>query len=358
MTHSERFKMSGTLWVLAVLGLLIIGVFAVRIVQLSEAAPVVETVDEIRVRQGIPVVVRSADQGTIEMWRPYTGTVSGEREAILRARNDDEVREIRVQVGDRVNVGDLLVRQVGAGSEARIQQVTVALELAERQVERLRPLWEAGALSDQRWEEANAQLAVARSDRNAVRELQDGTAPIRGVVTDVPGRVGMIPSQGMPLVQIVDDTWWRVTLRVSPEQAAELQIGQRAVISGGASDDAPVLEGRIERTAIQANPRSRLVEIEARFPGGAATPLRPGSLASVRVLVDARQEVVRIPREGLRPEGVWILLADGTATLRSVETGLRGDDWIEIRSGVSAGEAVVVEGTRLLSEGAAARVVR
>jgi membrane fusion protein, multidrug efflux system len=356
MTESGRFKMGGTAWVLLALGILVSGIFVLRVVQLSEAAPAVETVDEIRAREGIPVVLVAAERGPLEVWRTHTGTVTGEREAILRARSDDEVREIRARVGDRVNVGDVLVRQVSRLSDARIRQVSVALEQAERQVERLRPLWEAGALSDQRWEEANAQLALTRADSDAVQELQDGLAPIRGIVTDVPGRVGMIPAQGMPLVHIVDDAQWRVLLRVSPDQAQELAPGQRveAIPAGGGAPEA----GRIERAAIQVDPRSRLVEVEARFPGGSASSLRPGSLASVRVQVDARDDVVRIPREAVRPEGVWVILPDGIATLRAVEVGLQGEAWVEVVRGIEPGETVVVEGTRLLSEGARARVVR
>jgi membrane fusion protein, multidrug efflux system len=355
MTQPTRFKIGGTVQVLAVLGLFVIGIFVVRVIQLSEAAPVAETVDEIRAREGIPVVVQAAERGPIEVWRSHTGTVSGDREAILRARNDDEVREIRARVGDRVAVGDVLVRQVSRLSDARIRQVAVGLEQVERQVERLRPLWEAGALSDQQWEEANAQLALARADFDAVQELQDGLAPISGIITDVPGRVGMIPSQGTPLVHIVDDRVWRVVLRVSPDQALELRAGQPATASttGGAA-----VEGQIDRTSIQADPRSRLIEVEARFPGGSGSPLRPGSLATVRVRVEARDDVIRIAREALRPEGVWVLRADGTASLRTVQVGLRGDDWFEVIDGIQPGDVVVVEGTRLLSEGALARVVR
>lgn len=346
-------RMGTTGRVLTGLALIIAVVFGIRLVQLSAEEEPLETVDEIREREGIPVVAATADRGTLEVWRTHSGTVIGERESVLRAKSDDEVREIRVRVGDRVQAGQLLVRQAGRASDARIRQADAAVEQAARRVDRLRPLWEAGALSDQDWEDANTQLELARANRDAVGDLQDGLAPIGGIVTEIPARVGEIPAQGDPLVHIVDDSAYRIPLRMSPDQAREFSVGQRVLT--GTDDDAP--EGRIDRVSIQADPRSRLVQVDARFPGGSATGLRPGSFVTVRILVDAQEDVVRVPRAAVRPEGVWVLNGDDRVELREVEVGIRGDTWVEILQGVEPGERVVTEGTGLLSNGARARVV-
>ena len=346
-------RMGTTGWVLTGLALIIVVVFGIRLVQLSAVEELPETVDEIREREGIPVVAIEADRGTLEVWRTHSGTVTGERESVLRAKSDDEVREIRVRVGDRVRAGQLLVRQAGRASDARIRQAEAAVEQAERRVERLRPLWEAGALSDQDWEDANTQLELARADRDAVGDLQDGLAPIGGVVTEIPARVGVIPAQGDPLVRIVDDSAYRIPLRMSPDQALEFAVGQRVL--AGTEEDAP--EGRVDRLSIQADPRSRLVEVDARFSGGSATGLRPGSFVTVQILVDAREDVVRVPRTAVRPEGVWVLDGSDRVELREVEVGIRGETWVEILRGIEPGERVVTEGTSLLSDGARARVV-
>jgi RND family efflux transporter MFP subunit len=349
----NRRGLGTTGWVLTILAVLLVVVFGVRLMQLSAEEEPAPTVDEIREQEGMPVVVASADRGSLEVWRSFTGTVTGERESVVRARSDDEVREVRVRVGDRVVQGQLLVRQSGQSADARVRQVDAGVQQAERRVERLRPLWEAGALSDQDWEDANTALELARADREALAGSMDGLAPIAGIVSEVPARVGMVPAQGEPLVRIVDDSAWRIPLRMSPEQAAELQVGQVARVGSG--DEAP--EGRVDRVTLQADPRSRLVEVDVRVAGRDAPGLRPGSFTTVRVLVDAREEVVRIPRTALRPEGVWVLNGDDRVELREVEVGLRGEDWVEIVRGVNPGDMVVTEGTRLLSDGARARVV-
>ncbi len=342
-------RMGRTGWILSTLGLVVVVILVVRIIQLAGDDEPDPTVDEIRDRTGFPVLVHQVDRGDLETWRRFTGTVMGEREAVLRARSDDEIREIRVSVGERVGAGDLLVRQAGQGSDARMRQARAALRQAERNVERLRPLWEAGALSDQDWEDANTQLEVAQADLEATAGPQEGLAPIAGVVSEVPARVGSIPQPGEPLVRVVDDGSYRIPLRVSERQAREVRPGMRVEAVGVETP------GTVDRVAIQADPRTRLVEVEARFPG--AAELRPGILAGVRILVDSRDDVVRAPEAALRDGGVWVVRDDDTVEFREVEVGLRNEEFVEVLSGLSEGDMVVVEGASLLSDGARVQVV-
>lgn len=342
-------RMGRTGWVLTGIGAVLVVVFVIRIIQLSADEEPSPTVDEIRESSGLPVVVAEVDRGDLEMWRRFSGTVTGEREAVLRARSDDEIREIRVGVGDRVEAGQMIVRQAGQGSDARVRQARASLQQAERNVERLRPLWEAGALSDQDWEDANTQLELAEADLEAAAEVQGGIAPIDGVVSEVPARVGSIPAPGDPLVRVVDDSAYRVPLRISERQAGEVERGMRAEVSGVET------AGSVDRVAIQASPMTRLVEVEVRFPGSAT--LRPGTLVNVRVLVAAVEDVVRVPVRAVRDDGVWVLADDETVEFREVEVGLRNEEMVEIRSGLQAGETVVTEGASLLSDGARVQVV-
>lgn len=342
-------RMGRTGWVLAGIGLIIGVIFVVRIIQLSADEEPSPTVDEIRESSGMPVVVVDVDRGDLETWRRFSGTVSGEREAVIRAQSNDEIREIRVSVGDRVEAGQMIVRQAGQGSDARVRQAEASLRQAQRNVERLRPLWEAGALSDQDWEDANTRLEVAQADLEAVADVQGGVAPIAGIVSEVPARVGSIPIAGDPLVRVVDDSAYRVSLRMSQQQAGEIERGMRAEVSGLETG------GEVDRVAIQADRLTRLVEVEVRFPGTAS--LRPGTLVSVGILVAETEDAIRVPARAIRDGGVWVLLDDDTVEFREVEIGLRNNDMVEIRSGVDEGETVVVEGASLLSDGARVQVV-
>jgi membrane fusion protein, multidrug efflux system len=308
-----------------------------------------QTIEQIREERGLPVSVARAETGRVEVWREYSGDVGGVREAIVRARSEDQIAAVLVSVGQTVRQGQVLVRQAGEVAGARARQAEAALRQAERNLERLRPLHEAGAISDRDWDNAQTQFDLAQADLAAARDALALTSPLAGVVTEVPGRPGMIPASGAPLVRIADLGRLLVRLRVSADQAAELRAGQPARLPGR---DAT---GRVRGIALQAEPTTRLVEVEVEFPR--ETSLILGTLATVEVLIAARDEAVSVPRAALRDGIVWVIGDDGRASRRVVTTGLESRDRVEIASGVRAGEQVVIAGASLLGDGTRVRIV-
>jgi membrane fusion protein, multidrug efflux system len=336
-------------WIPAVLGLGLVLLVVLRVIQAStpnEAAP---TVEQIRSEQGVPVAVEPARRGEFSVWREFNGTVSGAQEGVVRARTGDEIAAVPVQVGQRVSRGQVLVRQSGEASAARVRQAEAARRQAASTVERLRPLHQAGAISDQEWESATTQLELATADVAAVRDVLSLTSPLAGTVTEVIARPGMVPSTGDPLVRVADLSRRAVYLRVSATEAAEIRQGQTARVAGLG------VTGEVRRIALQADPETRLVEIEIDFPPAGA--LIPGTLATVQIEVAERVDAVQVPRQSVRDGQVWIVGEDGRATRRTVQVGMQSRELIEILSGIEPGERVVVEGGALLSEGAAVRIV-
>jgi membrane fusion protein, multidrug efflux system len=338
-------------WVPVLIVVVALGVMALRVVQAGAARPAPPTIEQIRAERGVPVTLAQAVRGPLEVWRSYNGTVSGAQEAVVRARTGDQISSVAVTVGDRVRAGQPLVRQAGEGTEARARQARAALTQAERTVNRMRPLHEAGAISDQEWEQALTQLELATADLAAARDLLTLTSPLAGTVTEVVGRPGMIPSSGDPLVRVADLSRLVVYIRVGASEAAGLQAGQPARLVGGGSEPA----GQVQRVSLQADPATRLVEVEVAFPP--APGLIAGTLASIQVRVASRDDAVQVPRAAVRAGRAWVVDGDGRAVPRTVRVGLEAADVVEVLSGIEPGERVVVEGGALLSEGALVRVV-
>lgn len=335
-------------WVPALLGIALVALVVLRVIEARTPVDVPPTVEQIRATEGVPVRVAEVDRGSLEVWRTFNGTVSGAQEAVVRARTGDEVASVAVDVGSRVQRGQLLVRQVGESTAARVRQAEAARIQAERTVERLRPLHEAGAISDQDWDQALTQLELASADAVAAADLTTLTSPLTGVVTEVQARPGMIPSPGDPLVRVADLSELVVYLRVSATDVREIREGQRARIEGAGSS------GTVRRVALQADPATRLVEVEVGFPPGAG--LVPGTLATVGIEVASADDIIFVPRSAVRDDVAWVLRQDGTVERRQVTTGLATADRIEIRSGLEPGDTVVIEGAALLVDGATVRI--
>ncbi len=335
--------------VVGVIVLGLVGLVGLRIVQAMAEVPVTPDVDQIRAQSGIPVEVASVESGPLEVRRTFTGALRGIRSATARARTGDEILEIPVRVGQRVGEGDVLVRQSTQGSAAAVRQAEAAFEQAQRTADRLRPLHERGAISDQDWDGAQTALRVAQANLDAARRAVVLTSPIAGTVTDILVTVGSFPGSGDELVRVSDLSRVQLILNVSPEQAAELARGQRAFLP------AQRLQGEVTRIALQADPETRLVEVELTFPGSFS--VIPGTLVEAEVVVGQKEQALVVPRAALQNGGVWVVGEDGTVEMRTVELGLQGQDRVEILGGLRPGERVVVAGASLLAEGAKARVV-
>jgi len=342
------------------LGLVIL--VAWRIVQATRGAPPSPDVDDLRAQTGIPVEVAAAEEGPLVVWREFTGVLRGIRESTVRAKTGDEVVEIPVRVGQRVRAGEVVIRQSGRGSLASVDQAEAAYQQATRGVERLRPLKDRGAISDQDWDNALTGLRVAEANLEAARRSVDLISPIDGIVTDIQVTRGTIPESGDPLVRVSDLARVQVLLDVSPEQARELALAQPALLV------AQRLEGRVTRIALQASAASRLLEVELTFPGPgagsgandsspAAEAAIPGTLVTARVEVGRRASTLLVPRAAVREGIAWMVGTDGCAHRREVTLGLAGDGLVEVLSGLAPGEQVVVAGASLLSDGARIRIV-
>jgi len=353
--------------VISILVLVLVAVVVTRVIQAS--APVEPTLDveEIRQQTGIPVEVMEVTSAPMEARRSFTGIVRGVRSATVRARTGDEILEIPVRVGQRVQEGDVVVRQSSQGSMASVRQAEAAFEQAQRTAERLRPLHERGAVSDQDWDNALTAVRVAEANLEAARRSIVLTSPIAGVVTDILETQGTFPGNGDPLVRISDLSQVQLLLQVSPDQKAELGLGQPAFLPGRD------VQGRVTRVALQADPETRLVEVEVTFPGsvtrpdpaggggaggspGAAAAL-PGTLATVEIVVGTRESALQIPPVALHGDAVWVVDAGGLAHRRPVTVGLRARDRLEVLEGLAPGDRVVTSGASLLSEGVQARIV-
>jgi membrane fusion protein (multidrug efflux system) len=342
--------------VIGVVGLALLVLVIVRVIQASADVEQAPDVDQIRQQSGIPVEVAAAQIGPLVVRREFTGTLRGIRSATIRARTEDEIVEIPVRVGQRVKTGMILIRQSSDGSMASVRQAEASWEQAQRNVERLRPLRESGAISEQDWDNAATGLAVAEANLEAARRSVVLTSPIDGIVTDILETRGTVPSPGDPLVRVSDLSRLQVLLQVSPGQAQELALGQPVRLPEYEMD------GTVSRIAMQADPETRLLEVEITFAGqrNQSSPGRravPGALVSAEVEVGREDSALLVPRSAVRGGAVWVVNSEDVAHLRTVTIGLSGEDGVQILDGIAEGERVVVAGASLLSDGVRTRIV-
>lgn len=177
------------------------------------------------------------------------------------------------------------------------------------------------------------------------------TAPFGGVVLDVTTEVGewISPSPpGVfipPVVDLIDPTDLYVNAPLDEVDVARVQIGLPVRITldafrGQSFGGALTYVASFVETKQEQN---RTLSVEATFDGGALPRnLLPGLSADVEVILDAQDDVLRVPSYALLEGDRVLVVRDGTLEEVQVEIGLRNWEFAEVRSGLSVDDPVVV----------------
>jgi RND family efflux transporter MFP subunit len=258
---------------------------------------------------------------------------------------------------DRVDAEQTsLVRQARAVlDEARLNRERMA-RLAEQQLVARAQLDTAVAgeqVAEGRYQDAleevsnrQAVLAQRRSELELARQsLADTvlTAPIDGMIRERRAAVGEYLAAGAPVATLVRVHPLRLVLAVPERSAIGIRIGQEVRV--GVDGDPTTYRGRVARLSPSIQEQSRTLAVEAEVPNERGT-LRPGAFARADIVVAADQPTVFVPASAIVVfAGIEKVLTvqDGRAVERRVQTGRRETDRVEIVSGLTAGEAVVVE---------------
>jgi RND family efflux transporter MFP subunit len=301
--------------------------------------------------------------------RPMVGA-----EVNVGSRISGTVVNLPVEVGDRVEVDQLLAELDTTALEAAADQVRADVELARPRValaesvlKRRQRLAEQGLASAEDLETAQRDLAVehARLEASKAR-LRSAeiilaytriTAPIRGVVAEVTTREGETVAADFSaptFVTILDLDRLEVLAYVDETDIGRVEVGQTATFT---VDTYPEMEFKAIVNTIQ--PRAELQNsvvnyvVRLDFETVEDFILRPEMTAHVRLMVAEREDVLTVPRNALkRRDGRQFVLVqreDGWVEA-NVRTGWRSESKVEILTGVSQGDVIELNPTRRTSE--------
>jgi membrane fusion protein (multidrug efflux system) len=343
----------------------IVVVVALRVTR-SGKGPAARSIAEIHEEEGVPVDVATVRTGTITVVREITGEVSGIRQSVLRSPGDYKIETVEVSEGQRVKRGQTLVRfdtDISPERMARLVQARESFDNAKRQVARLEPLYREGAIAESELDAARTQLAIAEADLRRAKLDLEVVSPIDGVATFVAVRSGDAVEAGDVVAQVAVLDSMRVAADVAGGTVTELRSGQPVYLDGTATGADPP-RGRLTRVALGANPDTRLFRVEATMKNDG--DLRPGLVVTLSVVVDRVGPVTVVSESALQideepePGGrydVWAIV-EGVAEKTAVEVGRSAEGLVEVRSGLTVDDQVVVFGANRLREGSKVRLHR
>ena len=334
---------------------------------------------------GVEVRVAEVTTGEIRktVLNTRAGTVDACRRAQMSPASAGQIASLPVAEGDAVTEGQVLLEvwNEDLRSEIELSQRNMVAErsraaesctradLAAREAVRLAKLHDDNLVSEEELERAQAEgearaasckaandsasAAEARVEVNRARlERTILRSPFDGVIAEINGELGefVTPSPmgvaTLPTVDVIDNNCLYITAPIDEVDAPLVQAGQEARILLDAFPDQffPGFVRRVAPYVLDLEKQARTVEIEAEINNPQRYGLMPGYSADVEVIVDVRDEALRVPTEAvIEDERIMVLNTEtGLLEERTVEIGLGNWEFTEITEGARNGELVVL----------------
>ena len=323
-----------------------------------------EQTSQMRGRRGpqvVPVTVTVVAKGSASRSVSATGVVEPLRTIGVNSQLAGVISQVNVQEGDAVREGQVLARIQAPEVEAQLVSAEAALSVAESQATRSASLFSQQIITAGEHERDQAALIASRATRDQLKtrlSYAEVRAPASGVVMEKRVEAGDLASTQSRLFSVADITVLVVRMPISELEVTALSEGMPVSLTLDALPGREI-QGRIRRVFPAADSVTRLVPVEVAISGTAALDVRPGFLARAKFPIAPRNDVLLIPNAALlqNPRGAAVYVVnDGKAALRAVQRGATYDGRVEITSGLSVGDTVVVAGNTMLREGSEVRI--
>ncbi|WP_437995899.1 efflux RND transporter periplasmic adaptor subunit [Sorangium sp. So ce185] len=322
-----------------------------------------------------PVEVAPVAAERVEYAVPAVGTVEAFEQVQLTARVAGVVEAVRFMEGDEVKAGQVLVEIDPArynlavrAARATLDRMTATQAEAAAGLERREAEGAEGVFSKEEvasWRSRAATTAAQVAEAKiavdqALLNLRDAyvRAPIPGKIQTRTVQTGQHVAVGTVLATLLRRDPLLLRFQIPAAEATRVRPGMEARFA--VKGDARTYTAKLTHVADAADPATRMVAATGEVQGEGKDLLRPGTFAEVTVPVGASGDAPVIPQTAVRPSerGFLAYVVDGTtARERVLSLGLRtADGRVEVKSGLSVGERLVVRGAEALRDGSQVRI--
>lgn len=271
-----------------------------------------------------------------------------------------QVAAIYVTKGEMVKKGKLLLKLDDAILRQNREQLQSQLDFAQNIYQRQKNLWAQGIGTEVQYLTAQNNVTALEKQMDVLKEQLNTSnvyANVDGIIDELNVRVGEF-FQGLtaagPQIRIVNTSRLKVVVDVPENYISRVSKGSKVII------ELPDLDKKIEATVTMIsqsiNPNSRGFTAEVRIPADKA--LKPNQLALVKFLDYAVSDIIAIPVNTIQSDDkgkyVYVMEAKGeqwAARRKTIVTGESYEGKIEVKSGLAAGDRLIIEGFQTLYEG-------
>jgi membrane fusion protein (multidrug efflux system) len=265
----------------------------------------------------------------------------------------EKILSIHFDDGQTVDAGQLLVSLNQDEEAAQLQSARADLAEHERELLRLQGLLRNQSAAQTEYDQRQTSKLRAESKIAEVQALiaeRTIRAPFAGVVGLRQVSPGALISPGTVITSLDDIRQLRLDFQLPSIKLGKLAPGQKILVHSDAFD--ADISARVSAIATRVDPANRSVTVRAII-NNAEGALKPGMLMRV-TLISGERESLLIPESALQSVQLahyaWLAI-DGKAARRTVTLGMRKPGFVEVVSGLNAGEQLIYEGYSTLQDG-------
>jgi RND family efflux transporter MFP subunit len=326
------------------------------------------------------VTVTKIGPTTVDDYYETSGTVRAKTVSNVASRVMGTVTSMKVKEGDKVAAGDILMTidnrdtaQRVAAAEATLNEAQSARQaageqrsLAEVTYKRFTNLYNEKVISRQEFDQIEMQKKVSDAEFNRTSQgieraranLEEARvyhgftqvrAPISGIITEKKIEAGSLTAPGMPLYTVEDTSQFKIEAAIDEGFMKKVSPGMPASILFDKTGEK--VNGRITKVVPSIDPTSRTFLIEVTIQDRS---LRTGSYGKV-LIPQGKKESLLIPVGAIvergQLTGVFVVDGKGVIAYRLIKAGRTSDGLVEVLSGLSKSESIIVSGMEKAIDG-------
>jgi membrane fusion protein (multidrug efflux system) len=307
-----------------------------------------------------PVIVFAVEKTEFPVIVEALGTARANEAVVITSQQSDIVESIHFDDGDVVEKGQLLLSMNDREERARLNELNINIQEAQRQLKRITNLAKTSVASEQLLDEQQAKVKGLRAQievaKAKLEELQL-KAPFSGILGIRQVSVGAYLTPSAIITTLDDLRKVKVDFNISESHLPSLSNGQQ-VKAVSVAYPGQIFTGIISSINSRVDANTRSVQVRALIDNP-EMKLRPGMLLQINLQKRVLESLV-VPEKAIIPnedKQFVFVIVDGKAVQKEVVTGLRRPGVVQIISGLQSGDKVVTEGALRLRNGSAVSIL-
>jgi RND family efflux transporter MFP subunit len=319
--------------------------------------------DTQKVVISVPVEVAPLSIGNISSNYLTTAVLEAKEEAFVVPRASGIIEHIYVEEGDYVEKGQRLAQIEPRRYHLNLDRAKADLVGLEKELTKINKVYNKKLVSDDTYDKLTAQYESAKATLSlAELDLKEATitAPISGYIAERNAKVGNLSEsfQREKMFHIVQQKELYGIVYLPEKELYKVHKKQKASLNLTAFDGDDII-AFVERISPVIDSKTGTFKVTLRVPNP-NNLLKSGMFAQVKLNYDTKQDVVLLPRKALLAIDDSInvfVVKDGIASKKAVTLGYQEGEVVEILSGLSGTEQVVITGHQNLRDQAPVEVV-